>query len=151
MREEEEHHATNPNKSPTPSIEKHTVQRRKNGSKSKASERASGAYVFELEEAEVAEVGDGEVRGLRRDDDLHQLHRLRPHQIHRRAAPAAPAARHGRRSRSHPTKPTSVRLRARARARGEGKALVVRLRRVASRRVARSDGLIDRFVSSLAR
>ncbi|BAT10148.1 Os10g0184250, partial [Oryza sativa Japonica Group] len=57
------------------------------------SERASGAYVFELEEAEVAEVGDGEVRGLRRDDDLHQLHRLRPHQIHRRAAPAA-AARH---------------------------------------------------------
>lgn len=57
-------------------------------------------YVFELEEAEVAEVGDGEVRGLGGYDDLHQLHRLRPHQIHRRAAAAASATtRHGWRAR----------------------------------------------------
>lgn len=34
--------------------------------------------VFELDEAEVAEVGDGEARRLGGDDDLHQLHRLRP-------------------------------------------------------------------------
>uniref|UniRef100_J3LM19 Uncharacterized protein n=1 Tax=Oryza brachyantha TaxID=4533 RepID=J3LM19_ORYBR len=62
------------------------------------------AYVFQLKEAEFAEVGDGEVRRLRGDDDLHQLHRLRPHQIHRRAAPA-PAARHGGCSRPAQTKP----------------------------------------------
>lgn len=63
----------------------------------KSSVRLGGRqpYVFELEEAEVAEVGDGEVRRLGGDDDLHQLHRLRPHQIHRRAAPATAAARHG--------------------------------------------------------
>lgn len=36
-------------------------------------------YVFELEEAEVAEVGDGKVCGLDGDDDLDELHRLRPH------------------------------------------------------------------------
>ena len=56
-------------------------------------------YVFELDEAEVAKVGDGEVRGLEGYDDLHQLHRLRPHQIHRGAAPAPATARHGRRAR----------------------------------------------------
>jgi hypothetical protein len=52
-------------------------------------------YIFELDEAEVAEVGDGEMRRLCGDDDLHQLHRLRAHQIHGRAAPASAAARHG--------------------------------------------------------
>jgi hypothetical protein len=52
------------------------------------------AYIFELDEAEVAEVGDGEVRGLGGDDDLHQVHGLGAHQIHGRAAPAG--ARHGR-------------------------------------------------------
>lgn len=41
--------------------------------------RAAHAYVFELEEAEVA---DG-------DDELHQLHLLRPHQIHGGAATTA--------------------------------------------------------------
>lgn len=45
--------------------------------------------VFELDEAEVAEVGDGVVSGLHRDDELHQLHRLRPEQVHRRDPPSA--------------------------------------------------------------
>ena len=45
-------------------------------------------------EYQVAEIGDGEVRGLGGDDDLQKLHLLRPHQIHRgQAAPSA--ARHG--------------------------------------------------------
>ena len=52
-------------------------------------QRCVCAYVFELEEAEVAEVGDGKARGLGGDDDLHQLHHLRPHKIHGRAPPAA--------------------------------------------------------------
>lgn len=43
-------------------------------------------YVFELEEAEVAEIRDSEVSRLDGDDDLDELHRLRPEQIHRRTA-----------------------------------------------------------------
>ena len=61
--------------------------------------RGRRPYVFELEEAEVAEIGDCEVRRLSGYDDLHQLHRLRPHQIHRRAAPASATTRHGWRAR----------------------------------------------------
>lgn len=35
-----------------------------------------------MEEAEVAEIRDGEVSALDGDDDLDELHRLRPEQIH---------------------------------------------------------------------
>ncbi|KAH0464982.1 hypothetical protein IEQ34_005085 [Dendrobium chrysotoxum] len=54
-------------------------------------ERGQEAYIFELNEADISEVGDGEVGRLHGDDDLHKMHRLGPHQIQRRAAPA-PAA-----------------------------------------------------------
>lgn len=49
-------------------------------------------YVFELNKADISQVGNSEVGRLHGDDDLHQMHRLRPHQIQRRAAPAAAAA-----------------------------------------------------------
>lgn len=39
-----------------------------------------------MEEAEIAEVGDGPVSRLDGDDELSQLHWLRPEQIHRRPA-----------------------------------------------------------------
>ena len=45
-------------------------------------------------ESQVAEIGDGEVRGLGGDDDLQKLHLLRAHQI-RRGQAAPSAARHG--------------------------------------------------------
>ena len=46
--------------------------------------RGRVSYVSELDEAELAEVRDGPVRGLDGEDELHEAHLLRSHVIHRR-------------------------------------------------------------------
>lgn len=40
-------------------------------------------HVLELEEAELAEVGDGEARALSGENELHEAHLLRPEVVHR--------------------------------------------------------------------
>lgn len=45
-----------------------------------------GTHVLELEEAELAEVGDGDARALGGDDELHVAHLLGPQVVHRRQA-----------------------------------------------------------------
>ena len=46
--------------------------------------RARVSYISELDEAELAEVRDGLLRGLDGDDELHEAHLLPSHMIHRR-------------------------------------------------------------------
>lgn len=46
-------------------------------------QRGADPYVSELDDAELAEVGDDTVRGLDGDDELHEAHLLRSHVVHR--------------------------------------------------------------------
>jgi hypothetical protein len=49
-----------------------------------AKEREGATHILELQEAKLAEVGDGDARALGGDDELHIAHLLRPKVVHRR-------------------------------------------------------------------
>lgn len=62
------------------------IQERSPEARRQRERKGGGTHVLELEEAELAEVGDGDARALGGDDELHVAHLLGPQVVHRRQA-----------------------------------------------------------------